>query len=97
MCLAVPGKIIEILSEDPIMRTGKVSFGGIVKEVNLAYVPEANIGDYVIVHVGFAIETLDESEANRVFDYLDEMGELAELSAGEDDPALNIGESNEVY
>ncbi|HLA44288.1 MAG TPA: HypC/HybG/HupF family hydrogenase formation chaperone [Aggregatilineales bacterium] len=83
MCLAVPGKIIKILSEDPIMRTGKVSFGGIIKEVNLAYVPEAQIGDYVIVHVGFAIETLDESEANRVFDYLDEMGELEELNVGE--------------
>jgi hydrogenase expression/formation protein HypC len=61
------------------MRTGRVSFGGIVKEVNLAYTPEAGVGDYVIVHVGFAISTLDQTEANRVFDYLQEMGELGEL------------------
>ena len=85
MCLAVPGKILEIQNEDPVMRTGRVSFGGIVKEVNLAYVPEAQVGDYVIVHVGFAISTLDEEEANRVFQYLDEIGELGELEAGGDE------------
>ncbi len=80
MCLAVPGKIISINeNEDPILRTGKVSFGGIVKEVNLAYVPEAQVGDYVIVHVGFAISKLDEAEAQKVFEYLREMGELEEL------------------
>ncbi|MCL6642931.1 MAG: HypC/HybG/HupF family hydrogenase formation chaperone [Candidatus Bipolaricaulota bacterium] len=80
MCLAVPGKIISInKNEDPILRTGKVSFGGIVKEVNLAYVPEAQVGDYVIVHVGFAISQLDEAEAQKVFQYLREMGELEEL------------------
>jgi hydrogenase expression/formation protein HypC len=61
------------------MRTGRVSFGGIVKEVNLAYTPEAGLGDYVIVHVGFAISTLDQTEAHRVFDYLREMGGLGEL------------------
>ena len=61
------------------MTMGKVSFGGIVKEINLAYVPEAVIGDYVIVHVGFAISTLDAEEAQRVFDYLQEMDELGEL------------------
>jgi len=65
MCLAIPGKILNITSEaEDFMRTGKVSFGGIVKEVNLAYVPEAQIGDYVIVHVGFAISTLDQAEAD---------------------------------
>jgi len=80
MCLAVPGKIISINeNEDSILRTGKVSFGGIVKEVNLAYVPEAQVGDYVIVHVGFAISKLDEAEAQKVFEYLREMGELEEL------------------
>jgi hydrogenase expression/formation protein HypC len=79
MCLAVPGKIMNISNEDAIMRTGKVSFGGIVKEVNLAYTPEAKVGDYVIVHVGFAISTLDEQEASQVFKYLEEMGELEEL------------------
>jgi hydrogenase expression/formation protein HypC len=83
MCLAVPGKIISILNDDPIMRLGKVNFGGIVKEINLAYVPEANIGDYVIVHVGFAISTVDEEEANRVFEYLEQIGELEELKVDE--------------
>jgi len=67
MCLAVPGKIISIVNDEPLMRTGKVSFGGIIKEINLAYVPEAKVGDYVIVHVGFAISTLDEKEAEKVF------------------------------
>jgi len=80
MCLAVPGKIISINeNEDPILHTGKVSFGGIVKEVNLAYVPEAQVGDYVIVHVGFAISKLDEAEAQKTFEYLREIGELEEL------------------
>lgn len=58
---------------------GKVDFGGIQKDVNLAYVPEAKVGDYVIVHVGFAISRVDESEANEVFDYLRQMDELLEL------------------
>lgn len=85
MCLAIPGEIMEILNEDPLLRTGRVSFGGIIKEINLAYVPEAKIGDYVLVHVGFAINTIDEEEANQVFKYLEEMGELAELEANQDD------------
>ncbi len=80
MCLAVPGKIISIQeSEDLIHRTGRVNFGGIVKEANLAYVPEAKVGDYVIVHVGFAISKVDEKEAEKVFEYLREMDELKEL------------------
>ncbi len=79
MCLAIPGRILSIDSADPLFRSGRVSFGGIVKEVNLAYVPEAGIDDYVIVHVGFAISKVDEHEATRVFDYLREMDELAEL------------------
>jgi hydrogenase expression/formation protein HypC len=79
MCLAIPGKILSIAGDDPLMRTGRISFGGIVKEVNLAYTPEAGVGDYVIVHVGFAISMLDQTEAHRVFDYLREMGELGEL------------------
>jgi hydrogenase expression/formation protein HypC len=58
---------------------GRVNFSGIVKEVSLAYVPSAQVGEYVIVHVGFAINTLDESEAQRVFEYLEHMGELTEL------------------
>ncbi len=81
MCLAVPGKIIEIDGSDQLMRAGKVSFSGVVKDVNLAYVPEAMLGDYVLVHVGFAISTVDEREAQRVFAYLEEIGELSELEA----------------
>ena len=78
MCLAVPGKILRIEGEEPILRTGKVAFGGIVKEVQLGYLPEAKVGDYVIVHVGFAISVVDEKEANRVFEYLEEMDALRE-------------------
>jgi len=83
MCLAVPGKIISIEGADRLLRSGRVDFAGIVKEVNLAYVPEARIGDYVLVHVGFAINTVDEEEARQVFEYLREMGELAELESRE--------------
>ncbi len=77
MCLAIPGKIVSVENEESIFRTGRVSFGGILKEVNLAYVPEAKVGDYVIVHVGFAISKIDEAEAVRVFEYLQQMDELA--------------------
>jgi hydrogenase expression/formation protein HypC len=80
MCLAIPGKITTISGEDPITRMGKVDFGGILKEASLAYVPEAKVGDYVIVHVGFAISRLDEEEANKVFEYLREMEDLSELA-----------------
>jgi hydrogenase expression/formation protein HypC len=81
MCLAVPGKIISLSATEPLLRAGRVSFGGIVKEVNLSYVPEAQIGDYVLVHVGFAISTLDETEAQQVFEYLRQMDELSDLEA----------------
>jgi len=79
MCLAVPGKIVSIEDTDSVFRSGRVNFGGIVKQINLAYVPEAGIGDYVLVHVGFAISTIDEAEAQQVFEYLREIGELAKL------------------
>jgi hydrogenase expression/formation protein HypC len=85
MCLAVPGKLLSIEGDEPLLRTGKVSFGGVVKSVNLAYVPEAGVGDYVIVHVGFAISRVDEEEANQVFDYLRQMGELAEKDGPAED------------
>lgn len=78
MCLGIPGKIIAIDPETSL-RSGRVEFGGIVKEVCLAYVPEAELGDYVIVHAGFAISTLDQAEAARVFEYLAELGDLTEL------------------
>ena len=80
MCLAVPGKILSIVdSGDVLSRIGKVSFGGIVKDVNLAYTPEAKVDDYVIVHVGFALNTVDESEAVKVFEYLTAIEGLEEL------------------
>jgi hydrogenase expression/formation protein HypC len=83
MCLAIPGRITQIIQEDPLMRIGKVDFGGIRKEINLSYVPEAVLGDYVIVHVGFAISRVEEAEARRVFAYLKEMNELGELEGSE--------------
>ncbi len=81
MCLAVPGKIMSLSEENTMMRTGKVNFGGIMKEVNLAFVPDAKIGEYVIVHVGFAISKVDEKEAFQVFEYLRKMDELKELNS----------------
>ncbi|MBI5382006.1 MAG: HypC/HybG/HupF family hydrogenase formation chaperone [Opitutae bacterium] len=87
MCLAVPGKILEIQGEDPLFRRGRVSFGGIVKQVSLACVPEAKIDDYVLVHVGMALSIVDEAEAQQVFSYLKEMGELEELAPPGTGPA----------
>jgi hydrogenase expression/formation protein HypC len=83
MCLGVPGEIVELLDSPIGMTMGKVSFGGIVKEVCLAYTPEVGIGDYVVVHVGFAISTIDKAEAHKVFEYLKEMGELEELQVAQ--------------
>jgi hydrogenase expression/formation protein HypC len=80
MCLAIPGKLIEITAAlDETFRVGKVSFEGIVKEVNLALVPEAHVGSYVLVHVGAAISIIDEVEAKKTFDILKQLGELDEL------------------
>jgi len=70
MCLAVPGKVIDVHQSAEWLRTGKVDFGGVVKEVSLALVPEAVVGDYVLVHVGMALGTIAEDEAQRVFAYL---------------------------
>jgi hydrogenase expression/formation protein HypC len=83
MCLAVPGKLLSIEGDDPFAMTGKVDFGGILKEVNLALVPEVKPGDYVLVHVGMAISTVDEEEAAKVFEYLRQMDELSELEGDE--------------
>lgn len=83
MCLAIPGKIISIFSDpqtDAVFKQGKVSFGGIIKEVNLCMVPEAVVGDYVLVHVGVAISRIDEDEAQKTFEYLALMGETDELT-----------------
>ena len=76
MCLGIPGQVVSIAGDEPLTRTAKVRFSGVVKNVNLAYAPEAKIGDYVIVHVGFAISILNEAEAHRVLATLRELGEL---------------------
>ena len=79
MCLAVPGRIVEITDPGDIaFRVGKVDFGGIRKDINLAFTPEAEVGKYVLVHVGFAISVIDEEEAQRVFECLKQMGGLEE-------------------
>jgi hydrogenase expression/formation protein HypC len=78
MCLAVPGKILSTSGEDAL-RMGVVSFGGAEKEANLAFVPEAKVGDYVLVHAGFAISVVDADEAAQTLEYFRQIGELAEL------------------
>ncbi len=75
---------MSISGDDPLTRMGRVDFGGIIKEACLAYVPGVKIGDYVIVHVGFALSKVDEEEAQKVFEYLKQMDDLAELK--EDGP-----------
>ena len=76
MCLAVPGRIETIAEAGPLMRVARVDFGGVAREVNLACVPEARIGDYVLVHVGFALSVIDPAEAERIFGYLREIEAL---------------------
>ena len=76
MCLAVPGKIIAITNEDPLFRSGKVDFGGVAREISLACLPEAKVGNYVIVHVGMAISLLNEDEAKRTLEDLAELQRL---------------------
>ena len=73
MCLGIPGRVIRIDEGGPMIRTGVVDFGGVCKEINLSYVPEARIDDYVIVHVGFAISKVDQASADATFRYLEEM------------------------
>ncbi len=81
MCLGIPGEIRSVI--DGELRGGTVAFGGIVKEVCLAYVPEARVGDYVVVHAGFAISVIDPQAAARVFSYLDEIGATSEVDDDE--------------
>ncbi|MBS1979095.1 MAG: HypC/HybG/HupF family hydrogenase formation chaperone [Bacteroidetes bacterium] len=80
MCLAIPGRVEAITAQlDETFRFGKVSFGGVMKEVNLAMLPDAKVGDYVLVHVGVAISKVDEEEAHKTFEYIRQVGELDEL------------------
>ncbi|GAB4537812.1 MAG: hypothetical protein Tsb0014_26970 [Pleurocapsa sp.] len=73
MCLAVPGKVISISDEEPLLKMGRVSFGGVIKEISLAYVPEVKIGDYVVVHVGFALSILDREEAEQTLNDISQL------------------------
>ena len=79
MCLAIPGKLIEIAPDAAGIRMGKANFGGIVKKICLEYTPEVELGDYVLVHVGFALSKVDEEEAARTYKLLEEMKQLGEL------------------
>jgi hydrogenase expression/formation protein HypC len=81
MCLGIPGEVKSIVEGD--LRMGKIAFGGILKEICLAYVPEARVGDFVVVHAGFAISRIDPAGAARVFSYLEELGAVREV--GEDE------------
>jgi len=82
MCLGIPGEV-EWVSEDDELRHARVSFGGVVKDVCLAYVPEARAGDFVIVHAGFAISRIDRAAAERVFSYLEEIDATGEIADGD--------------
>jgi len=79
MCLGVPGQVIEVIHNEIGIPMGRVDFSGVVKEVCLAYTPEVEAGEWVVVHVGFAISKIDEAEAKKVFEYLEEIGELLGL------------------
>jgi hydrogenase expression/formation protein HypC len=76
MCLAVPGKVISISEGDEFNKMAKVDFGGIKKDISVAFTPEVKVGNYVIVHTGFALSVIDEEEAAKVFEYLKELGEI---------------------
>jgi hydrogenase expression/formation protein HypC len=78
MCLAIPGKVVETYREHDVLM-GKVEFGGVFKRVCLEHVPEVQVGEYVVVHVGFALSRIDAAEAQRVFEFLEGMNQLDEL------------------
>ncbi|MFQ3587072.1 MAG: HypC/HybG/HupF family hydrogenase formation chaperone [Fimbriimonadaceae bacterium] len=86
MCLAIPGQLLSVEGEET-QRRGRVRFGGAVREVNLAFVPQAEVGDYVLVHVGVALSVIDEAEAKEVFSYLDQIGEIEEEIGGGPPPS----------
>jgi hydrogenase expression/formation protein HypC len=81
MCLAIPGRIVECFQKQEL-RMARVQFGGIIREACLEYVPDAQVGDYVLVHVGFALSRIDEEEALRTYALLEELDQLTELQAG---------------
>jgi hydrogenase expression/formation protein HypC len=79
MCLGVPGKVVAIQENELGMTLGRVSFGGIIKDVSLAYLPEVRLGDYVVVHVGFALSRVDEEAAKEIFAFLQSNNELSDM------------------
>jgi hydrogenase expression/formation protein HypC len=83
MCLAIPGKIVSIDSDDPVVRRGRVEFGGVIREVSLACVPEAVVGDYVLVHAGFALNVVDEEQARLTLEFIQTAYESSESSPDE--------------
>jgi len=91
MCLAIPGKVLQIESDAQGVRMGKTNFGGIVKSVCLEYTPEVQCGDYVLVHVGFALGKVDEAEAERTYRLLNEMNQLSELEVESELTAVPAG------
>ena len=94
MCLAIPGLLLEISENPEGVRMGKANFGGIVKQVCLEYTPDVVTGDYILVHVGFALSKVDEEEAARTYQLLEEMGQLGELDAPDAEPdpdPFNLG------
>lgn len=90
MCVAVPGKIVSLSGDDPLTRTAKVSFGGAIKEINLAFLPDVKVDDYVIVHAGFALSQIDEAEAARIFEDLSRIAAAMGDADGTDVPSGGI-------
>jgi len=88
MCLAIPGEILSIDESDPVVRNGRVSFGGVVKEVSLAMVPEAEVGQYVLIHAGVALNVIDEEEARETLACFEELGELQALDGADPEEML---------
>jgi hydrogenase expression/formation protein HypC len=80
MCLAIPGRILTTANSDPVMRIGRVDFGGVIKEVDLTFVPEADVGDYVVVHVGYALAKIDPDEARRTLALIAEASAIVETA-----------------
>lgn len=102
MCLAIPGKVLEIQQDAQGVRMGKTNFGGIVKQVCLEYTPDVQTGDYVLVHVGFALSKVDEEEAERTYKALEEMQQLGELETsdlsehGDGNSEFQVPDSKEI-
>lgn len=97
MCLAIPGKVIEVAADDNGVLMGKTNFGGVVKQICLSYLPEVQVGDYVLVHVGVAIGKVDEQQAARTYSALEKLGQLEELEPPDIDAIARArGAKNEI-